>query len=169
MRENDVVAIGQEDYTTDIEFVTKSLIMVLSVGIGTPKLGGLRGGEEGAMAFEFEVKGKEDGLHVGKDRTKHEKPHVDKVWDKAVIRNTAQGVIQGDEACGEKGAKVFEQGGGNTLYDAAFDVDGNKAIEVFDWNTEFLKFKDDEEFGFEEVPSIFRAHVVEAERLETGA
>lgn len=74
MHEDDVVTVGKEDDPADIKLISEG--MVCGIWIRAPEFARFMGGHQWAMAFEFEVEGKEGGLHVGENGTEDEKPHV---------------------------------------------------------------------------------------------
>ena len=55
MRENDVVAVGEQGDSADVEFIAEGIVG--SVWVGAPEVGGFLWGEVRAVAFEFEVEG----------------------------------------------------------------------------------------------------------------
>ena len=107
-------------------------------------------------------------MHVGKESTEDEEPHVYQVGHETVVGYAAESVFKGYEARLEQMAEVFEEDGRESLRDAEFDVDTDEAVEVFhrDGNF-FVPLKDDQESRSEIIPGFLWTNVGQVVTLQT--
>ena len=105
-------------------------------------------------------------MEVGKGGPEYEEPEIHKVRNDALVKDAAERLIEGGEACRKERSQVFDYGCRVAHADAALDMNSDKAVEIFDRGAKFFTLEDDEQFGTQEVPHIFRTHVVETKALK---
>lgn len=119
-----------------------------------PEFSSFTGGEKWTAAFELKVQRKKDSLEKGKDGGEDDEPHLDQMGNKALVRDVAECLVQGQKAGLEELGQIADQNIRGPLLDAAPDVNGDKSVEIFDWGPGVFAFKDMQETSFEQRPGV---------------